>query len=29
MVFEVRGLWEDRIWFLRFSVWGGSIGYGF
>ena len=29
MVFEVLGLGgEDRVWFLRFSVWAG-IGYGF
>ena len=30
MVFEVLGLHGDRVWFLRFSVWGGGrIGYGF
>ena len=30
MVFEVLCLGGDRVWFLRFSVWGwGRIGYGF
>ena len=29
MDFEVLSLGEDRVWFLRFSVWGGGIGYGF